>query len=85
MKPAAGTDAVGFSIWGVGPRPGKVLPILQNFSDKTIHAHAYLPARLPDSSRGGGSLFKSGSNFFVWQFPYRGYSPRGGITVEVLS
>jgi len=68
MKPTAEINAVGFSIWGMGLRPGKVSPISQNFYDKTTHAHAHSPQpRLSGSHRGAGLRFDSGSNFFVWQ------------------
>lgn len=49
----------------------------------TTHAHSPKP-RPSDQSRRGGVLFKSGSNFFVWQFPNRGFFPRRGISVEEL-
>ncbi len=68
MKPTAEINAVGFSIWGMGLRPGKVSPISQKFYDKTTHVHAYLPQpRLSGSHRGAGLRFDSRSNFFVWQ------------------
>lgn len=68
MKPTDEIDAVGFSIWGVALEPGKALSTPQNFYRQDI-THAHLPNPRPsDSSRRGGVLFKSGSNFFVWQF-----------------
>lgn len=47
----------------------------------TSDAHSPQP-RLSGSHRGAGLRFDSGSNFFVWQFPNRGFFPRRGITVE---
>lgn len=81
MKPTAGTDAVGFSIWGVGLEPGKALPASQNFYDKTTHAHAHSPQpRLSGSHRGAGLRFNSGSIFFVWQFGSGRNSARAEFT-----
>ena len=49
----------------------------------TSDAHSPQP-RLSGSHRGAGLRFDSGSNFFVWQFPNRGFFPRRGISVEEL-
>lgn len=38
----------------------------------------------PHNNRSGLSI-KSYPNLIIWQFLNRGYSPRGGISVEVLS
>lgn len=84
MNPSAEIKAVGIAFGGQASQPGKVLPGYQKFYRQDI-THAHLPEPRPsDQSRRGGFLFKSGSNFFVWQFPNRGLLPRRGITVEEL-
>lgn len=45
MKPTAEINAVGFSIWGMGLRPGKVSPISQNFNDMTSRITPNVPRR----------------------------------------
>lgn len=85
MNPSAEIKAVGIAFGGQASQPGKVLPGYQKFHDEIKHAHAHSPKPRPsDQSRRGGVLFKSGSNFFVWQFPNRGFFPRSGISVEEL-
>lgn len=85
MNPSAETKAVGIAFGGQASQPGKVLPGYQKFyrQDNT-NANTPCP-RFPASSRKAGVFFDRARNFFVWQFPYRGYSPRGGISDEVLS
>ena len=86
MKPKAESDAVGIFIAKSESAPKGVSGVnsgaWRSFTNEiTTHAHSPQP-RLSGSHRGAGLRFDSGSNFFVWQFPNRGFFPRRGITVE---
>lgn len=49
-------------------------------------SHVFLPRTNPcGSPRKAGLSLTSYPNLIIWQFPNRGYSTRGGISVEVLS